>query len=350
MTPDAERDFLRSVIEEAVAAGARRARACAEAGLSARTLERWRLSGVGDLRPTADRPAPANRLSDAERAQIEQVANSPEFASVPPGQIVPALADIGIYLGSESTFYRVLKAGDQQHHRGRAEKPQKRWPTTHCAAAPNELWCWDITWLPTTVRGMFFYWYMIKDVFSRKIVGSEVYAQESTDLASKLLKRTCLAEAIAGRELILHSDNGGPMKGSTMLATMQNLGVMPSFSRPRVSNDNAYAESLFRTAKYCPMWPEKPFDTLDEARAWVQRFVNWYNNQHRHSALKFVTPNERHEGLASKILGNREAVYAAARERRPERWSGKTRNWALEDKVWLNRERDAEPAREREAA
>lgn len=350
MTSDAERDVLRSAVEEAVTAGARRALACTEAGLSVRTLERWRLSDLGDLRPTAERPAPANRLSDAERARIEQVANSPEFASVPPGQIVPALADTGIYLGSESTFYRVLKVRDQQHHRGWSDKPQRREPTTHCATAPNQLWCWDITWLPTTVRGMYFYWYMIKDVFSRKIVGSEVYAQESTDLASKLLKRSCLAEAIAGRELILHSDNGGPMKGSTMLATMQNLGVMPSFSRPRVSNDNAYAESLFRTAKYCPMWPEKPFDTLDEARAWVQRFVHWYNNQHRHSALKFVTPNERHTARAGKILENRVAVYEAARERHPERWSGRTRNWSLDDKVWLNREREAEPAGNREAA
>jgi transposase InsO family protein len=348
MTSVAERAFLRSVIEEAVAAGARRARACAEAGLSARTLDRWRLSEAGDRRPQAERPVPGNRLSDAERAQIEQVANSPAFASVPPGQIVPALADTGIYLASESTFYRVLKERDQQHHRGRAGKPKKREPTTHCAEAPNQLWCWDITWLPTTVRGMYFYWYMIKDVFSRKIVGSEVYAQESTELASTLLKRSCLAEAIAGRTLILHSDNGGPMKGGTMLATMQNLGVMPSFSRPRVSNDNAYAETLFRTAKYCPLWPEKPFDTLDEARAWVRKFVSWYNGEHRHSALKFITPNERHAGMAGKILENRSVVYAAARERHPERWSGKTRNWSLEDKVWLNRERD--PAIEREAA
>lgn len=350
MTTLTERQQIQALIDEAVVAGARRAQACAEAGLSARTLERWRLSPTGDLRPEAEHPAPANRLSDAERAQISEVANSPEFASVPPGQIVPALADVGVYLASESSFYRVLKEQDQQHHRGRASKPQKREPTTHCATAPNQLWCWDITWLPTTVRGMYFYWYMIKDVFSRKIVGSEVYAQESSDLASKFLRRSCLAEAIAGKALILHSDNGGPMKGGTMLATMQNLGVIPSLSRPRVSNDNAYAESLFRTAKYCPLWPEKPFDTLEEARAWVQRFVRWYNGEHRHSALKFVTPNERHEGLAGKILENRKAVYAAARARHPERWSGKTRNWTLEDKVWLNREREAEPARQQEAA
>ena len=350
MTLPAEREHIQSLIADAVVAGARRTRACAELGISERTLQRWEKSPVGDLRPQAKRPVPANRLSDADRAEVVRLCNSPEFASAPPHQIVPVLADRGIYIASESTIYRVLKKEDQQHHRGRSAKPRRREPTTHCAFAPNRLWCWDITWLPTTIRGKFFYWYMIKDVFSRKIVGSEVYLQESAELAGGLLKRSCLAEAIAGRSLILHADNGGPMKGSMMLATMQNLGVMPSFSRPRVSDDNAYAESLFRTAKYCPLWPDTPFDTLEEARVWVQQFVEWYNNVHRHSGLKFVTPQERHAGLAGKILENREKVYREARERHPERWSGDTRNWTLEDHVWLNREKEVRTTENRLAA
>lgn len=350
MTLLAEREHIQSLIDDAVVAGARRTRACAEIGISERTLQRWGRSPAGDLRPQIERPEPANRLSEAEREEIIRIANSPEFASAPPHQIVPALADRNVYVGSESSFYRVLKSQDQQHHRGRSRRPLKRLPTTHCAEGPNELWCWDITWLPTTVQGMYFYWYMIKDVFSRKLVANEVHVQESAELSSKLLRRSCLAEAIAGKTVVLHSDNGGPMRGSTMLATMQNLGVMPSFNRPRVSNDNAYAESLFRTAKYCPMWPGKPFETLEEARAWVHKFVAWYNNEHRHSGLKFVTPSERHRGLAGEILGKRDAVYAEARARNPTRWSGKTRNWTLKDKVWLNRERDAGSEESREAA
>ncbi len=133
------------------------------------------------------------------------------------------------------------------------------------ADGPNQLWCWYITWLPTTVKGRYFYWYMIQDVYSRKLVANEVHESESAEQAAQLLRQACLREQRAGLPLVPHSDNGSAMKGSTMLAAMQNLGVMPSFSRPRVSNDNAYAEALFRTAKYCPLWPERPFDTLEQA-------------------------------------------------------------------------------------
>jgi putative transposase len=150
-------------------------------------------------------------------------------------------------------------------------------------------------WLPATVKGQFYYWYMMLDVFSRKIVGHEVHVAESAELASLLMRRASLAEGLAGRSLVLHSDNGSAMKGSTMLATLEQLGVA-SFSRPRVSNDNAYAESLFRTCKYRPDYPSKPFGSLEEARAWTQKFVRWYNQEYKHSGLKFVTPAQRHSG------------------------------------------------------
>ena len=308
--------------------------------MSARTLQRWRHSPE-DRRPDAERPEPANKLSEAERAQVLETANQPEFSSLPPHQIVPALADQGVYLASESTFYRILKAEDQQHARGRANTPRRRTVTSHCADGPNQVWCWDITWLPTAVKGQFYYWYMVKDVHSRKLVANEVHANESAELAAELLRRGCLREGIAAqsRPLVLHSDNGSAMKGSTMLAAMQNLGVMPSFSRPRVSNDNAHAETLFRTAKYCPLWPEKPFASLEAAGAWVQQFVNWYNNEHRHSGLKYVTPAQRHRGEAESILANRVTVYQAAKQRHPERWSGDIRDWVLSPEVWLNPER-----------
>lgn len=321
-------------------AGARRARACAVLGLSLRTLQRWQ-HRPEDGRPLAVRPVPANKLSAEEQAAVLAAANSPEFASLPPHQIVPRLADRGEYVASESTMYRLLKATGLQASRGRARTPSRRTVTTHVATAPNQLWCWDITWLPSAVRGRWYYWYMMKDVFSRKLVTSEVHESESAELAARLLTQGCLREGLRGRPLVLHSDNGSAMKGATMLACMQNLGVVPSFSRPRVSNDNAHAETLFRTAKYCPLWPERPFDDLAAARQWVQRFVAWYNGEHRHSGLQYVTPDQRHRGEAEGLLAQRKAVYAAAKEKHPQRWTGEARNWHLENRVWLNPEREA---------
>jgi putative transposase len=310
--------------------------------LSLRTFQRWVRESddvIADGRTTNQRPTPPNKLSGAEREEILVVVNSAEFASLPPSQIVPTLVDRGVYLASESTVYRILKQEAQQHHRGRARKPSTRVVTSHCATGPNEVWSWDITWLPAAVKGKYYYWYMMLDVFSRKIVGHEVHETESAELASQVMRRTSLAEGLAGRPLVLHSDNGSAMKGATMLATLEQLGVAASFSRPRVSNDNPYAESLFRTCKYRPDYPSKPFESLEEAQAWMQKFVCWYNQVHKHKNLKFVTPAQRHAGHAPRILSRREQVYADAKNRHPERWSGKTRNWALKDEVWLNPDR-----------
>lgn len=332
-----------TLIREAAKDGCRLGPACAELGLSLRTFQRWVREGddaiAADSRTTSERPTPLNKLSDDERVAVLAVANSAEFASMPPSQIVPTLLDRGVYLASESTMYRLLKQEEQQHHRGRAKKPSSRVATTHCATGPNQVWCWDITWLPAAVKGKYYYWFMILDVFSRKIVGHEVHEVESAELASLLMKRTSLAEGLAGRPLVLHSDNGSSMKGATMLATLEQLGVAASFSRPRVSNDNAYAESLFRTCKYRPEYPGKPFESLEAAQAWTLKFVRWYNLVHKHSGLKFVTPAQRHAGQAAGILRQREQVYADAKSRHPGRWSGQTRNWELKDEVWLNPER-----------
>ncbi|WP_293675489.1 integrase core domain-containing protein, partial [Thiolapillus sp.] len=174
-----------------------------------------------------------------------------------------------------------------------------------------------------------------EDVFSRKIVGWEIHESESAAHASQLIRKTCLAESIHEEGLVLHSDNGSPMKGATMLATLQKLGVVPSFSRPSVSDDNPYSESLFRTLKYGPSYPNQPFQSLESAREWVHEFVQWYNQQHRHSAIHFVTPNQRHEGKDHAILEQRKEVYAAARTRNPARWSGAIRNWDRIENVAL---------------
>ncbi|MDQ8739523.1 IS3 family transposase, partial [Paenibacillus sp. LHD-38] len=219
--------------------------------------------------------------------------------------------------------------------------PTFRTLTSHCATGPNQVWMWDITWLPGPVKGIYFYLYLILDLYSRKIVGWEIWEKESAEHASQLIRRAVLSEQCVVRKnpLVLHSDNGSPMKGSTLLETLYSLGITPSRSRPRVSNDNPYAESIFRTCKYRPEFPSNGFRSRDEAREWVLRFVHWYNMEHRHSGLNFLTPNQRHQGLARQIFEKRQQIYEAAKAQHPHRWSGNTRNWNLEEEVWLNPER-----------
>jgi len=338
MVAMADRKKIGRLVDQALKVGARLSMACDIVGIPARTLQRWRNNpDRADARKAAgEQREPANKLSEHERMKILQIANQQEFSAMSANQIVPALADQGIYVASESSFYRVLRDADQLAHRGKSKAPSRKRPEPIEATDANQLWSWDITYLKTTVRGLFFYLYMIMDVYSRKIVGWEVFETESAEHASVLFRKTYLREGIAGRVLILHSDNGSPMKGATMLATLEKLGVMPSFSRPSVSNDNPYSESLFKTLKYHPGFPEKPFDTIEEARQWVARFQYWYNEIHRHSALKFVTPGQRHRGEDIKILENRKRLYEAQKSLRPERWSGTTRNWEPEQVVSLN--------------
>ena len=333
---------MSEAIAEARAEGARFKPACAAVGLTLRTYRRWHRGGTlkADARRREHRPEsrvydPPNRLSPDERDAVLEVANAPRFASASPHQIVAALADEGRYLASESTFYRLLRAEHQLTPRTRKAPPRPR-PQPWEATGPNQVWTWDITYLATTVRGTFFYLYLILDIYSRKVVGWEVYPKESAEHAAALFERAHLREAVGLADLVLHSDNGSPMKGATMLATLQRLGVVPSFSRPSVSNDNPYSEAGFATLKGSPAYPEHPFESLDQARTWVATFVLWYNETHRHSALKFVTPSQRHRGEDHALLAQRDALYQAARAMTPERWSGPTRNWEPPGSVLLN--------------
>jgi transposase InsO family protein len=338
MTTHEEREQVIVLLNESTTAGARRAKACEILGLSKRTLQRWQTGETVhcDQRPLRDYQPP-HKLSDIERAEVLAVANSDEFGHLPPSQIVPRLADQGSYLASESTFYRILREEKQLAHRRSERPPQTRTkPRAVCATAPNQLYSWDITYLPSLIRGQYFYLYLFVDIFSRKIVGWQVYEEENSALAGELLRDLCHREGIQAEQLILHSDNGSPMKGSTMLATLQQLGVMPSFSRPSVSNDNPYSESLFKTLKYRPQYPLTPFADVTAARQWATGLVEWYNHEHRHSAIRFVTPAQRHERLDGKLLDNRKAVYEAARAKHPQRWSGSTRNWKRIQEVHLN--------------
>lgn len=326
-------------IDEAVASGASRRQACAGIGLSSRTVERWAKRPEGcDLR-AGPKTRPAHALSAAERAHIVELATSPEYRNLSVRQLVPRLADVGVYVASESSFYRVLHDQDLMAHRNPARPKTHSKPRSHSATGPGQVWSWDITYLRASMRGTFYYLYLVLDIWSRKVVGWEVHAEESMELASALADKACAAESIAPGQLVLHSDNGGPMKGATMLATLQRLGIAASFSRPSVSDDNAICEAIFRTLKYRPGFPRRPFASLEEARRWVADFVAWYNGEHLHSALRYVTPADRHERRDTRILAKRHSLYRAARKNAPRRWTRDTRNWTPIGDVTLNPER-----------
>lgn len=331
------------LISEAVDSGAALYKACKELGISKRSYNRWKEtdSEYIDKRTICERPEPANKLSQEERQAILEKVNSLEFSSKAPSEIVPILADQGVYLASESTIYKILREEAELTHRGRAKAPVKRPISTHKAIGPNQVWMWDITYLNGPVKGTYYYLYLFSDLFSRKIVGWEVWETETSENASELIKRIYREEKIyVKREpLILHSDNGSPMKGATMLETLYSLGVIPSRSRPRVSNDNPYSESLFKTLKYRPNYQPRGFNNITEARLWVKGFVNWYNNEHKHSGIQYVSPVERHDGKDKEILEKRHEVYEKAKEEHPERWPRETRDWSYKQEEWLNPER-----------
>lgn len=310
--------------------------ACELVGLSVRALQRWKAEGVPEDRRAGPKTAPANKLSSSERAQVLTIVNQPEYRDLSPAQIVPLLADQGIYVASESTIYRILRQEGQAAHRAAARPARHQAPQEFVATGPNQVWSWDITYLRAPIAGRYFYLYLVMDVWSRKIVGTAVHEEESAEHASVLIRKACAAEGVDGTGLVLHSDNGGPMKGSTMLATLQRLGIVASFSRPRVSDDNPYVEALFRTAKYRPTYPTRPFESVDHAENWVAEFVDWYNEAHFHSAIRFVTPSQRHAGEDIEILERRDGVYERARAKNPQRWSGPTRDWSRIKSVRLN--------------
>lgn len=337
-----EKKKILNLIAEALEGSCRLFKACDVVGISERTHERWiAMENLEDQRKGPN-SAPQNKFTTAERSAVLQMVTSPDFRDMSPHQIVPHLADQGKYLASESTIYRILRSEELLCHRGKAKPRSASRPKAYEAVRPNQIYSWDITYLMSSIRGQYFYLYLFLDVYSRKIVGWEVYDRESAELSSELLVKICSAEHICKNQLIVHSDNGSPMKGATMLATMQSLGVVPSLSRPSVSNDNPFSESLFKTLKYCPQYPNKPFAIIEEAKKWVGEFVQWYNREHLHSGINFVTPESRHNLEDKSILESRKNIYNIAREKNPNRWSRETRNWQHVAKVKLNCLKDEE--------
>ena len=306
-------------------------------GLSERTVQRWReQKDGGEDRRHGPKTAPANKLSEHEERRLLRELTSPQYRDQSPRQVIPALAEQGTYIASEATAYRLLHKHGMQKHRTNTRPPKSKKPDELTATGPNQVYCWDITYLKRNVIGTFYYLYLVTDIFSRRIVAAQVYEAENDEYAAALFVDVQQREALEPGQVTLHSDNGSPMKGATLKATLERLGVIASYSRPSVSDDNPYVESLFGTMKTRVGYPNKPFETLDQAQAWVDSFVRWYNEEHRHSALNWVTPMARHTGEERQLLRRREQTYRRARQRNPNRWSRDIRNCSPAPAVTLN--------------
>jgi len=342
--------MILKLLDEAVQSGARLARACDLLGLAARTVQRWRHQGEqGFDRRFGPKTPPRNRLTPGERQKVLDAAHRPEHVDLSPKQIVPRLADDGIYLASESTFYRVLREEDALQHREPSRPRSVARPPEYIATGPLEIWSWDITYLRGAVRGAFYYLYLVEDIWSRKIVGWAVHEEESMDLSSALIDDVAARLGCDPRGLVLHSDNGGPMKGSTMLATLERLGIVPSFSRPHVSDDNPYSESLFRTLKYRPEYPSGAFANIEAGtdvgrrlRRLVQHGAPSQRNPFRHTPGSTHRKGQSDPGGPAKSLRGRSNAESSTlvrqnpklgtyRSRQPE--SGKEESGCIEHRL-----------------
>lgn len=330
-----------ALIASTVAQGARLERACEVLGLAARTVQRWQRAPLaGDAR-VGPKSKPSHALNGEERRRIVELVNRPAYRNLSPEQAIAKLADDGVYVCSERSLRRILVEEKLATYRQRSKPASSvAKPREYVAREPLRVLSWDITYLrSSTVRGEFFYLYLFLDIWSRRIVAAQVHDRQDAALAAELLHDLCNEQGLRSEKLVVHSDNGAPMKGSTMLATMQALGITASFSRPSVSDDNAFAEALFRHLKYAPSYPRRGFADLGEARQWLAKFVSWYNTQHLHSSIGFVTPLDRHDGRDIEVLAKRRALYEAAVARNPRRWTRTHRKWHRPEIVTLNPDR-----------
>jgi len=281
---------------------------------------------------------PGNKLSDAERARILAVVNSDRFVDLPPIQIYAQLLDEGVYLGSISTIYRVLATNAQVKERRRLARHPARVIPELVATRPGQVYSWDITKLAGPVKGTYFDAYVMIDIYSRYIVGAHVHAAESGPLAAEMMTQIF---AIHGVPQVVHADRGTSMTSKTVAALLSDLEVTRSHSRPRVSNDNPYSESWFKTLKFAPTFPDR-FGNLGAARAFMADFVSGYNHHHHHSGIGLHTPAEVHYGLADTTAAARSGVLAAARTAHPERFGTTTdpQILAIPNTAWINKPAD----------
>ena len=286
---------------------------------------------------TLERPRPPRALTPHERQGVLDTLHSERFVDQPPHQVYAALLDEGVYRCSVRTMYRVLASeGEVRERRDQARHPAYTRPELW-ARRPNELWSWDITKLLGPFKWTSFYLYVILDVFSRYVVGWMVARQEAATLAKRLIEETCRKQEVRPEQLTLHADRGSSMKSKPVALLLSDLGVTKTHSRPRVSNDNPYSESQFKTLKYRPEFPGR-FGGIEDARAFCAEFFRWYNTEHHHSGIGWLTPEVVHYGRASDVIEARQRVLDMAHVRHPERFVRKAPAApSLPQAVWINR-------------
>jgi putative transposase len=282
------------------------------------------------------RRAPERALTEVERAQVLKVLHEPRFVDKSPAEVYATLLDEGVYLCSERTMYRVLKAaGESSERRRQRVHPVYQKPEL-LAVAPRQVWTWDITKLKGPVKGQFFCLYVILDLFSRYVVGWMIADGESAALAKKLIDETCMKQGIEPDQLTLHADRGSAMTSKGVAQLLADLGVTRTHSRPHTSDDNPFSESQFKTLKYHPEFPAR-FGSLEDARNFCRYFFNWYNCEHRHSGIAMFTPHAVHHGLAKELLEQRERTLIAAYQAHPERFVRRAPEpRPLPQAVWIN--------------
>lgn len=313
-------------IDEAVKARARLCKACEAIGLCERRLRRWRRADDGDARLGGYR-AVNQRLTEVEKDAIVTALESPELCQLPLKGAHALLMDQGIYLASPSSFARVMNQRYPERT-GAGKRGQLRKRPELAATGPGQVWCWDITWLNAAQAGKYFYLYMALDMYSRKVVAWEVHVKEDGRFARDLFSDAIYDEGIKEDRLIVHADNGRPMRSKNLRGLFSALKVAASYGRPHTSNDNAFAESLFATMKGRVSFPEF-FQNLDAARTFCLEFFTWYNNFHLHSSLDYATPHSVHQGLHGKLFEARNILMEDNRKAHPSRHGGRIKVFGI---------------------
>lgn len=312
-------------------------RAACEALLLSRSAFYRRREPALEAQPLAARPAPPRVLSPQEREEILSVLNQERFCDLSPAEVYATLLDEGIYIASIRTMYRLLGERAQVHERRNQLRHPAHPKPQLVARGPNQVWTWDITKLLGPASWTYYYLYVVIDIYSRYVVGWLVASCESSPLAARLLEESYLKHDVRPEQLTVHADRGSSMSSKTVAQMLAGLGVVKSHSRPRVSNDNPYSESQFKTLKYSPLFPER-FDSLQQADRFCVQFFAWYNEEHHHSGLELLTPAQVHAGVATEVLEARYQVLQRAYKANPERFvQGSPRPRALPTEVWINR-------------
>lgn len=304
-------------------------------GITANTYRNWLKNGSGeDRRTTADKTNPSNKLSEKECSEVLEILYSEEFGDKSPHKVVPLLADRGKYICSESTMYRVLDEEKANKRRTQKRKDDTvRLKPNLVAQRPGQVINWDITYLPSSVKGVFYKALVLIDMFSRKIVNFRIFHQDTLENTRNHIRSVFVDNGLTIPEWI-HGDNGSTLKGQTLASMLRSLGVIQSHSRPNVSNDNAYIESFFGTLKTDFRYPSGGFRTIEDSEKWMESFIRWYNDE-PHSGINYVSPNQRHEGLDKEILEKRKKVFEKAREKYPERFGKRIRKIEYQGVVTL---------------